>query len=134
MSKIIYMCICPKCASFKVGKVCPFCKVERLPTEITIEESMKLTDKQEEELINHYIETLIKDTYDPEARKYREENEEDVWSGYVHESAVSCPYCQSTNVKKISGLSKAGSVALWGIFASGKVSKQWHCNSCGSDF
>ena len=47
---------------------------------------------------------------------------------------VECPYCQSTNVKKISGLSKAGSVALWGIFASGKVSKQWHCNSCGSDF
>lgn len=28
-----------------------------------------------------------------------------------------CPTCQSTDIKKISGLSKAGSVALWGIFS-----------------
>lgn len=47
---------------------------------------------------------------------------------------VACPYCKSTNCKKISGLSKAGSVALWGIFALGKTTKQWHCRSCGSDF
>ena len=44
-----------------------------------------------------------------------------------------CPTCQSTNIKKVSGLSKAGSVALWGIFSQ-KVKKQWHCNGCGSDF
>ena len=47
---------------------------------------------------------------------------------------VTCPYCQSTNTQKISGLSKAGSVALWGIFALGKTTKQWHCNNCKSDF
>lgn len=47
---------------------------------------------------------------------------------------VECPYCHSTNTKKISGLSKAGSVALWGVFALGKTSKQWHCNNCDSDF
>lgn len=49
-------------------------------------------------------------------------------------SMVECPYCHSTNTKKISNLSKAGSVALFGIFALGKTSKQWHCNSCNSDF
>lgn len=47
---------------------------------------------------------------------------------------VECPYCHSKNTKKISGMSKAGSVALWGVFAAGKVSKQWHCNDCKSDF
>ena len=47
---------------------------------------------------------------------------------------VECPYCHSTNTKKISGLSKAGSVALFGVFAMGKVSKEWHCNNCNSDF
>ena len=47
---------------------------------------------------------------------------------------ITCPYCKSTNCKKISGLSKAGSVALWGIFALGKTTKQWHCNNCKSDF
>ena len=44
-----------------------------------------------------------------------------------------CPTCQSTNIKKISGMSKAGSVAMWGIF-SRKVHKQWHCNNCGSEW
>lgn len=45
-----------------------------------------------------------------------------------------CPICQSTDLSKISGLSKMGSVALWGIFAVGKVSKRWHCNNCGSEW
>ncbi len=47
---------------------------------------------------------------------------------------VECPYCHSKDTKKISNLSKAGSVALFGVFALGKTSKQWHCNSCSSDF
>ena len=52
----------------------------------------------------------------------------------ISKPTITCPYCHSTNTKKISGLSKAGSIALFGIFAMGKVSKQWHCNNCGSDF
>lgn len=47
---------------------------------------------------------------------------------------VTCPYCKSTNTKKISNVSKAGSVAMFGIYAVGKVSKEWHCNNCKSDF
>ena len=47
---------------------------------------------------------------------------------------ITCPYCQSTNTKKISGLSKAVSVGLFGIFALGKTTKQFHCNNCKADF
>lgn len=47
---------------------------------------------------------------------------------------VKCPYCNDTNVKKISGISKGISAGLFGVFALGKISKQWHCNNCGSDF
>ena len=47
---------------------------------------------------------------------------------------VECPYCHSKDTKKISNLSKAGNVVLFGIFALGKASKLWHCNSCNSDF
>lgn len=47
---------------------------------------------------------------------------------------INCPYCNSTDVKKISTASKAGRVAIWGIFSIGKVTKQWHCNNCKSDF
>lgn len=47
---------------------------------------------------------------------------------------VECPYCHSKDTKKISGFSKAGSIALFGVFALGKASKQFHCNNCSSDF
>ncbi|MEY8339588.1 hypothetical protein AALB16_16535 [Lachnospiraceae bacterium 62-35] len=44
-----------------------------------------------------------------------------------------CPTCGSTNLKRISGLSKAGSVAMWG-FLSQKVKKTYHCNKCGYEW
>ena len=47
---------------------------------------------------------------------------------------VACPFCHSTDCKKISTASKVGKVALFGVFAAGSVSKTWHCNSCGSNF
>ena len=47
---------------------------------------------------------------------------------------VSCPYCHATNVQRISGMTKAGHIALFGIFGVGKAGKQWHCTHCGSDF
>ena len=45
-----------------------------------------------------------------------------------------CPYCNSTDLKKISGFSKVGNVALFGIFAASKVGKNYHCNNCKSNF
>ena len=55
--------------------------------------------------------------------------------GGFHEPAVvKCPFCNSTDCKKISTASKVGKVALFGVFAAGSVSKTWHCNSCGSNF
>ncbi len=46
---------------------------------------------------------------------------------------IKCPYCQSTNTKKISSTAKAVNVALFGIFGN-KRKYQWHCNNCNSDF
>lgn len=45
-------------------------------------------------------------------------------------SVPKCPTCQSTDIKKISAVSKAGSVFMWGILSQ-KVKKQWQCNNCG---
>ena len=47
--------------------------------------------------------------------------------------SVRCPYCNSTNVNKISGTKKAASIIGFGIL-SNKIGKQWHCNNCKSDF
>ena len=46
---------------------------------------------------------------------------------------VTCPYCHTTNVKKITTTSKVVNTVIFGIFGT-KRHKQWHCNSCGSDF
>ena len=46
---------------------------------------------------------------------------------------ITCPYCKSTNTKKLSSLSRALSAGIFGL-GSSKIGKQWHCNSCGSDF
>ena len=46
---------------------------------------------------------------------------------------VKCPYCQSSNTKKISSAAKAVNIAMFGLFGN-KRKYQWHCNNCGSDF
>jgi len=49
-------------------------------------------------------------------------------------NAIKCPYCHSTNIKKITNTSKAVHTALFGVFSVSRNSKQFHCNNCGADF
>lgn len=124
------MSICPKCARFKVHRICPFCNINQIETETVVEEVMSMSEKQQEELINHYIETLIKDTYDPKAREYREANEKPVFADYVPETKPKCPTCGSTNIEKISITKKAFGGAMFGLFSS-DVRNTMHCKNCG---
>lgn len=126
----IPMAICPKCAWFKGRRKCKFCNEQMIITETTVEESMSMSDKQEKELVNHYIETLIKDTYDTKAREFREANEQSVWADYVPESIAKCPTCQSTNVQKIGTGERVASVAMLGVFSK-KINKSFKCKNCG---
>jgi uncharacterized protein (UPF0212 family) len=45
-----------------------------------------------------------------------------------------CPTCGSTNVEKISGVNKVGSVAVFGVFSLGHISKTFRCKNCGMKF
>lgn len=56
------------------------------------------------------------------------------YTDILYANNAQCPYCGSKNTKKISTTSKVVNTALFGIFALGKTTKQWHCNSCKSDF
>ena len=47
---------------------------------------------------------------------------------------VTCPYCGSTNTRKIGTISKAIDVGIFGLFALPKVGKQWRCADCHSEF
>lgn len=53
--------------------------------------------------------------------------------GYKNKPIITCPYCNSTNCTKISGLNRAVSIGFWGLMSK-KIGKQWHCDECGSDF
>ena len=55
-------------------------------------------------------------------------------SGNSSSVSVKCPYCNSYNTSKISTMSKAIGAALIGVHALARNSKEWHCNSCESDF
>lgn len=46
---------------------------------------------------------------------------------------IECPYCHGINTKKIGTVNRGIGFTLFG-FASSKVGRQWHCNTCGSDF
>ena len=46
---------------------------------------------------------------------------------------VTCPYCHSTNTKKISAGHRWLSTGLFGL-ASSDLGKQWKCMDCGSKF
>lgn len=47
---------------------------------------------------------------------------------------VKCHYCGSTNVQKISLMSKAIHNSIFGIWSLGRNTKEFHCNNCGADF
>lgn len=50
------------------------------------------------------------------------------------DTKVYCPKCGSSNVKIISGASKAVSIAMWGVFAANKVKSQYVCKNCNHKF
>ena len=108
--RVAYMC--PKCHQIyffdkakEFSTKCPTCDVEM----VCIEEKSTTTEEDE--------------------RRERVRK-----ASIVSNPIVYCPYCKSINTKKISTMSKAGSIALFGVFAASKVSKNYHCNRCGSDF
>lgn len=72
----------------------------------------------------------VPETFTP---KFPLENREKIY-GDPKEKSVECPYCHSTDTKKITTTSKAIHTALFGILSVGRNSKNYHCNNCGADF
>lgn len=71
----------------------------------------------------------IPKTYNPQS-----DTQKEVSKNTVEQQTITCPYCKSTDVKKITVASKVAHTAVFGIFSMGRNCKQWHCNNCKSDF
>lgn len=67
------------------------------------------------------------------SEKMDREQEEKRQAKEQAKSQVTCPYCKSTNTKKISTTGKVASVLSFGLLSK-KVGKQWYCNNCKSYF
>ncbi len=61
------------------------------------------------------------------------EQQENIQKQQSEQLKVHCPYCNSVNVKKISGTERVTSVAVMGIFSK-KINKSFKCNNCGGTF
>ena len=72
---------------------------------------------------------------DPDAPKQNvPEMQPEQYFRYINSKPeIFCPYCNSTNTKKISTGSRLLSTGLFG-FASKTIGKNFKCNSCGSTF
>ena len=157
------MWFCDKCGKVWSGdptdkevEMCSVCGnvLRKVPEEYLIRNSFQgyqfphITKEMEEKLINDLV--LPSPNFDQYYFDHREEinmqqhmEMDAILENYKakkegrdkgNKYGVSCPYCHATNVQKISGMTKAGHIALFGIFGVGKAGKQWHCTHCGSDF
>lgn len=137
------MNVCPKCGRFCSSKEkCPDCNTEMIDCHCTNEEDYMMVDngtiKQwKQQMREKYV--IGSPEFDEvlyNKRVQKEKAEADYYASYPRrhsEPKITCPYCHSTNTKKISSMAKATNIALFGIFGN-KRKYQWHCNNCNSDF
>lgn len=138
MNQEKYIRYCPRCGKIKPftdiwdETICDFCGHDLVDSDFVC----KTYDATEEKLRDNAINELIKNSPEFDEELYQKrENSKYLFGGSKTSatSSVQCPYCKSTNVSRISTASKVFSVGLLGL-ASNKVGKQWHCNSCNSNF
>ncbi len=88
---------------------------------------------QQPEVSYHKPVILENSNYEYDEKYWERINQHTINKNISTKPTVECPYCHSTNTKKITNASKAVNTALFGIFGT-KRHKQWHCNQCGSNF
>lgn len=81
-------------------------------------------------MINLYQTDIIE--YELKMSQFRQQLEQQKQA--KQDNQLRCPYCHSTDVKKITMTSKVTHGAVFGLFGARKILKQWHCNKCKSDF
>ena len=140
---IFYYHYCPVCGFIDAlgDGDCRYCGTTLVETDVESDfcEYCKDSDKFDK-LVTDKYKITENPLYDPEKARLREEEQERDLHNVTsldptlsRNNRVSCPYCKSTNVKKISVVSRGVSVGLFGL-ASKKIGKQFHCNQCKSDF
>lgn len=133
-----YYYYCPKCLHNSPIKdaICVWCKTPMIKTDVVV--TPDLSDQVPLNALLDSPERREDPRFSQEAYEYRINYKPveyaDIFRGVVNTPTVKCPYCHSINTRKIGVGSKIVHSALFGVFSMGRNGKQWHCNSCGSDF
>ena len=147
--------ICKSCGAISFNKedICPVCniplitvpfftgrKIDNLGGEDRDKYIEEITGQKLNPIMVQKRKDYLKKIYNEQKeilqkriRKSEESRINEYQQKYLAEHNIHCPYCNSSNVTKIGTVNRAVSVGMFGL-ASKKIGKQWHCNSCGSDF
>lgn len=127
----------PKNCSFSF-----FCKLEELTDQNNTKEAIKCIKDHfncDEEMATQVFNEYKNQIYD-ELKRIENENplspEQIAYNNMVARELLNkpkCPTCSSTSIKRVSGVSKSISVAMFGLLSQ-KVKKQFHCNNCGYEW
>lgn len=147
--------ICKSCGAISFNKedICPVCNIPLITVPFFTGRKIdnlggEDRDKYIEEITGQKLNPIMvqkrkdylkkiykeqKEILQKRIRKSEESRINEYQQKYLAEHNIHCPYCNSSNVTKIGTINRAVSVGMFGL-ASKKLGKQWHCNSCGSDF
>ncbi len=156
-----YSYYCPKCGQShfityaKEDELCFVCKNKMLEsphkyclTEKRMQENYAEFEQNEQRLFDEVIskspefDVNLYNNKDSILKQQQQRQQEAIEHGKAilqgrdkgNKFGIECPYCHATNVSKITVASKAVHTALFGLFAVGRNSKNYHCDHCGSDF
>lgn len=143
------LCYCKKCGRIAqedyntTEQKCDYCNntMQYIPEQFLIgKRGIAINDSLKEQFINEYIKSS------PEFDQYLfEHRDQDMFNKRMsdqakmaHGKAVleeasrvpKCPTCQSTNIRKIDGVERGASIAIFGLFSK-KINKTFKCSNCG---
>ncbi len=144
-----YQYYCPKCGQihfidYASKEVCLVCgtKMQETPheynfTEEKADEDYDLFEQAQKKFVDEVVSKLPE--FDRELYNNRDkilQRRSDDFHAMMenYRNAVKCHYCGSTNVQKITLMSKAIHNSIFGIWSLGRNTKEFHCNNCGADF
>ena len=121
---------------------CPFCGSEVFIYDCHVYNFSDLTEKEQTQVFKA-IQEIVENSpeFDVKAQEKRVVEQDKLNKYYAEKFStkrnqvpqISCPYCHSTSIQKISMGSRIISSELFGL-GSSYIGKQWHCKTCGSDF
>lgn len=88
---------------------------------------LKISDELKQKR-SHYIKTSAQEARERVQRSV--ERQEAAKQRRMNPNNIHCPTCGSNKIEKISGVSRAASVGVFGL-ASSKIGKTFECKNCG---